>query len=144
MDKCTFRILGSAVLDCPDRVVPAPFVLKGFCLPVKNAAGLLIDRGTGDPAAWSRCLFQCSNDYCAPSRPRRWCLVAPRSRRARRHVGNHRGRSGHRLPDEWTGAAGCPGFWKKVITGLVIILAVVFDQLQERLQQRLALKLKRS
>jgi erythritol transport system permease protein len=35
---------------------------------------------------------------------------------------------------------GVQEFWKKVITGLVIILAVVLDQLQERLQQRLALK----
>lgn len=34
---------------------------------------------------------------------------------------------------------GIQEFWKKVITGLVIILAVVLDQLQERLQQRLAL-----
>ena len=34
---------------------------------------------------------------------------------------------------------GVQEFWKKVITGLVIILAVVLDQLQERLQQRLAL-----
>jgi erythritol transport system permease protein len=35
---------------------------------------------------------------------------------------------------------GVQEFWKKVITGLVIILAVVLDQLQARLQQRLALK----
>ena len=35
---------------------------------------------------------------------------------------------------------GVQEFWKKVITGFVIILAVVLDQLQERLQQRLALK----
>ena len=35
---------------------------------------------------------------------------------------------------------GVQEFWKKVITGLVIILAVVLDQMQERLQQRLALK----
>ena len=35
---------------------------------------------------------------------------------------------------------GVQEFWKKVITGLVIILAVVLDQLQESLQQRLALK----
>lgn len=35
---------------------------------------------------------------------------------------------------------GVQEFWKKVITGLVIILAVVLDQLQERFQQRLALK----
>jgi erythritol transport system permease protein len=35
---------------------------------------------------------------------------------------------------------GVQEFWKKVITGLVIILAVVLDQLQERLQERLALK----
>ncbi len=35
---------------------------------------------------------------------------------------------------------GIQEFWKKVITGLVIILAVVLDQLQVRLQQRLALK----
>jgi erythritol transport system permease protein len=34
---------------------------------------------------------------------------------------------------------GVQEFWKKVITGLVIILAVVLDQLQERLQQRLSL-----
>jgi erythritol transport system permease protein len=35
---------------------------------------------------------------------------------------------------------GVQEFWKKVITGLVIILAVVLDQLQARLQQRLALR----
>jgi erythritol transport system permease protein len=35
---------------------------------------------------------------------------------------------------------GVQEFWKKVITGLVIILAVVLDQLQARLQARLALK----
>ncbi len=35
---------------------------------------------------------------------------------------------------------GVQEFWKKVITGMVIILAVVLDQMQERLQQRLALK----
>jgi erythritol transport system permease protein len=35
---------------------------------------------------------------------------------------------------------GVQEFWKKVITGLVIILAVVLDQFQERLQLRLALK----
>ncbi len=35
---------------------------------------------------------------------------------------------------------GVQEFWKKVITGTVIILAVVLDQLQARLQQRLALK----
>jgi erythritol transport system permease protein len=35
---------------------------------------------------------------------------------------------------------GVQEFWKKVITGLVIILAVVLDQLQARLQERLALK----
>jgi erythritol transport system permease protein len=35
---------------------------------------------------------------------------------------------------------GVQEFWKKVITGLVIILAVVLDQLQVRLQQRLALQ----
>jgi erythritol transport system permease protein len=35
---------------------------------------------------------------------------------------------------------GVQEFWKKVITGLVIILAVVLDQLQARMQQRLALK----
>ena len=35
---------------------------------------------------------------------------------------------------------GVQEFWKKVITGLVIILAVVLDQMQERLQQRLALR----
>ena len=35
---------------------------------------------------------------------------------------------------------GVQEFWKKVITGLVIILAVVLDQLQARLQERLALQ----
>ena len=35
---------------------------------------------------------------------------------------------------------GVQEFWKKVITGFVIILAVVLDQLQDRFQQRLALK----
>ncbi len=35
---------------------------------------------------------------------------------------------------------GVQEFWKKVITGLVIILAVVLDQLQARLQQHLALR----
>jgi erythritol transport system permease protein len=35
---------------------------------------------------------------------------------------------------------GVQEFWKKVITGLVIIMAVVLDQLQVRLQERLALR----
>jgi erythritol transport system permease protein len=35
---------------------------------------------------------------------------------------------------------GVQEFWKKVITGLVIILAVVLDQLQARLQERWALR----
>ena len=35
---------------------------------------------------------------------------------------------------------GVQEFWKKVITGFVIILDVVLDQLQERFQQRLALR----
>ncbi len=40
----------------------------------------------------------------------------------------------------WPGDVGCLSFWQSVIKGTVIVLAVIIDQVQARMQERIALQ----